>query len=231
MTEKTVPLEVLVQSATEQEALRQAAADAASQIAADIEAEKMRQAAAEAVRVAADVEAKQKVEAAAEAARQTAAEVARQAVAAAEVARQAEAEARRKVEAAAEAARAVEADAQRKAAVKIEQKLEALAKVSFRNQVLTRVRRSVTIIWARILGIIGVLLSGASLLDAPGLQENVVALLNPKYVPLYLIAIAVITELARRRTLNKPVIVEVPAPPVETPPSEVPVYLYPNSEH
>lgn len=174
MAEKTVPVEALVQAATEQELLRQATVDATSQITADIEAEKTRQA----------------------------------------------------------AARLVEANAQRKASVKIEQKLEALASTSFRSEVLTRVRRSVTIIWARMLGVVGVLLSAASLLDAPGLQENIIALLNPKYVPMYLIAIAVITELARRRTLNKPVIVEVPAPPVETPPPvEVPVYLYKESEH
>jgi hypothetical protein len=39
--------------------------------------------------------------------------------------------------------------------------------------------------------------------ELPGIRENIQFLLNPSYVPYYIIAIALVTELARRRTLSK----------------------------
>lgn len=66
---------------------------------------------------------------------------------------------------------------------------------------------SVTILWARFLTLVGMLLSVlglvADLAGAPGIQENITALLEPKYIPYYLIAISLISEMARRRTLNR----------------------------
>lgn len=60
-------------------------------------------------------------------------------------------------------------------------------------------KRSLTILWARFLAVVGILLA---ILTFPGVHESIVgSLLKPEYVPYYLIAIAVLTELARRRTL------------------------------
>lgn len=62
-------------------------------------------------------------------------------------------------------------------------------------------RDSLTIAWARLMGLVGILLA---ILTAPGVHESIVGgLLRPEWVPYYLIAIAVLTELARRRTLSK----------------------------
>lgn len=43
----------------------------------------------------------------------------------------------------------------------------------------------------------------ADLLELPGIKESIQLLLDPRYVPYYIIAIALLTELARRRTLKK----------------------------
>lgn len=62
-------------------------------------------------------------------------------------------------------------------------------------------KRSLTILWARFLFVLGIFLA---VLTAPGVHESIVgSLLRPEWVPYYLIAIAVLTELARRRTLNR----------------------------
>lgn len=66
---------------------------------------------------------------------------------------------------------------------------------------------SATILWARLVALAGLLLTAldwlANLAGLPGVSENIRALLAPQYVPWYLIAIAIITELARRRTLRR----------------------------
>lgn len=66
-------------------------------------------------------------------------------------------------------------------------------------------KRSATILWARCIAALGLMFEAvvqlADLLGAPGIQEHVTALLDPKYVPVYLIGIAMISEIARRRTL------------------------------
>jgi hypothetical protein len=68
-------------------------------------------------------------------------------------------------------------------------------------------RHSATILWARIVGLSGFVLAAleatANLFELPGIRENIQLLLDPKYVPYYIIAIALVTELARRRTLKK----------------------------
>jgi len=68
-------------------------------------------------------------------------------------------------------------------------------------------RYSATIVWARLVGfgglVIAVLGSIADLFELPGIKESIQALLDPRHVPYYIIAFALVTELARRRTLNK----------------------------
>lgn len=68
-------------------------------------------------------------------------------------------------------------------------------------------KHSATIVWARIVAFGGIFIATlgtvGDLFDLPGIRENVQVLLDPRYVPYYIIAIALITELARRRTLKK----------------------------
>lgn len=62
-------------------------------------------------------------------------------------------------------------------------------------------RHSVTIVWARAVALMGLLLAAAdSVLADPTVNGAVQMLLQPKYIPYYVIAIGLITELARRRT-------------------------------
>ena len=62
-------------------------------------------------------------------------------------------------------------------------------------------RHSLTILWARLLPLGGLLLAfGQSLLGDPIVDDAVRSLLKPDYIPYYMIAIALITELCRRRT-------------------------------
>jgi hypothetical protein len=64
---------------------------------------------------------------------------------------------------------------------------------------------SLTILWARLVAMIGVMLAFSDqlldLFSLPGVKDQVQAILDPKYIPFYLIAIAVVTEIARRRSL------------------------------
>lgn len=65
-------------------------------------------------------------------------------------------------------------------------------------------KHSVTILWARIVALAGVALAmGQSLLGDPNVNSAVQTILQPKLIPYYVIAIGVLTELARRRTANK----------------------------
>lgn len=65
-------------------------------------------------------------------------------------------------------------------------------------------RHSVTILWARLVAVAGLLLAAAeSMLQDPKVASAVQAALQPKYVPYYVIAIGLITELARRRTIGR----------------------------
>ncbi len=65
-------------------------------------------------------------------------------------------------------------------------------------------RRSVTILWARIVALSGVvLMSCTELIADDNINGAVKSILDPKYVPFYIIAIGLITELCRRRTVGK----------------------------
>lgn len=65
-------------------------------------------------------------------------------------------------------------------------------------------RHSVTILWARVVALAGVAMAAAqSLLADPNVSGAVQSILQPSYIPYYVIAIGIVTELARRRTAGK----------------------------
>jgi hypothetical protein len=65
-------------------------------------------------------------------------------------------------------------------------------------------KHSVTILWARMVALVGLLLaSGQSLLGDPNISSAIQSALQPKFIPYYVIAIGLITEIARRRTAEK----------------------------
>lgn len=65
-------------------------------------------------------------------------------------------------------------------------------------------RHSITILWARVVALAGLLLmAGEQLLQDPNVSSAIQSVLQPKLVPYYVIAIGLVTELARRRSLGK----------------------------
>ena len=65
-------------------------------------------------------------------------------------------------------------------------------------------KHSLTILWARLVALAGLLLvSGQSLLGDPNVSGAIQSALQPQYIPYYVIAIGLITEIARRRTAGK----------------------------
>lgn len=65
-------------------------------------------------------------------------------------------------------------------------------------------KHSLTILWARAVTLVGLLLAaGDALLADPNVTGAIQSVLQPKYIPYFVIAIGVITELARRRTAEK----------------------------
>ena len=72
------------------------------------------------------------------------------------------------------------------------------------NQIKASCRHSVTILWARVVALAGLLLvAGQSLLQDPNVSSAIQSVLQPKFVPYYVIAIGLVTELARRRTVDR----------------------------
>lgn len=66
-------------------------------------------------------------------------------------------------------------------------------------------KHSVTILWARIVALSGMLLAAIpALLSDSSITGAIQTALQPQYIPYYVIAIGLITELARRRTAGKP---------------------------
>jgi hypothetical protein len=62
-------------------------------------------------------------------------------------------------------------------------------------------RNSMTILWARVVAVAGLLLAAVqSLFADPNVNGAMQQVLQPKYIPYYVIAIGLVTELARRRT-------------------------------
>jgi hypothetical protein len=69
-------------------------------------------------------------------------------------------------------------------------------KVSFKH--------SITILWARVVACAGLLMmAGQTLLQDPAVSDAILSALQPKFVPYYVIAIGLVTELARRRTVDR----------------------------
>lgn len=65
-------------------------------------------------------------------------------------------------------------------------------------------KHSLTILWARAVALVGVALAaGEALLADPNVTGAIQSLLQPKFIPYYVIAIGLVTELARRRTIEK----------------------------
>ena len=63
---------------------------------------------------------------------------------------------------------------------------------------------SLTILWARVIALAGLLLAaGQALLADPNVTGAIQSVLQPKFIPYYVIAIGLVTELARRRTVAK----------------------------
>ena len=69
------------------------------------------------------------------------------------------------------------------------------------DKIKTWFKHSVTILWARMVALAGLLLAaGQSLLGDPNISSAIQSALQPQFIPYYVIAIGLITELARRRT-------------------------------
>lgn len=70
------------------------------------------------------------------------------------------------------------------------------------TSILTAFHDSLTILWARVLALSGSLValaaSGADFFGDPSLSDAIKSAINPIYVPWFVVAIAIITELARR---------------------------------
>jgi hypothetical protein len=65
-------------------------------------------------------------------------------------------------------------------------------------------KHSVTILWARVVALGGIVLGAVQALSAdPAVNDAIHTILQPQFIPYYVIAIGLITELARRRTLAK----------------------------
>lgn len=65
-------------------------------------------------------------------------------------------------------------------------------------------RHSATILWARLIACTGlVMVALETMLQDPAVSQAVQSMLQPRYVPYYVIAIGLVTELARRRTLDR----------------------------
>lgn len=65
-------------------------------------------------------------------------------------------------------------------------------------------KHSLTILWARVVAFAGILLAAVqALLADPNVAGTVQTALQPKFIPYYVIAIGLITEIARRRTAAK----------------------------
>ena len=65
-------------------------------------------------------------------------------------------------------------------------------------------KHSLTILWARVVALAGLLLAaGQSLFADPTVNAAIQSLLQPKFIPYYVIAVGLITELCRRRTIEK----------------------------
>ncbi len=72
------------------------------------------------------------------------------------------------------------------------------------NKIKAWFKHSVTILWARAMTLGGAVLATLlSLSNDPNIAAAIQSVLQPKFIPYYVIAIGILTELARRRTVSK----------------------------
>jgi hypothetical protein len=72
------------------------------------------------------------------------------------------------------------------------------------SKVKSSFRNSVTILWARIQVLAGLLAASVmALATDPHVTGAIQVALEPKFIPYYVIAIGLITEIARRRTISR----------------------------
>ena len=72
------------------------------------------------------------------------------------------------------------------------------------QKALSSFKSSVTILWARVVALVGAALAVVpSLTSDPNISNAIHTILRPEYIPYYVIGIGVITEMARRRTAGK----------------------------
>jgi hypothetical protein len=73
------------------------------------------------------------------------------------------------------------------------------------NKIRFWFRNSATILWARVQVLAGLVVACLmALASDPNVTGAIQAALQPKYIPYYVIAIGLITEIARRRTARGP---------------------------
>ncbi|MBI1204016.1 MAG: hypothetical protein GC182_16055 [Rhodopseudomonas sp.] len=72
------------------------------------------------------------------------------------------------------------------------------------NTIKAWFENSMTILWARIQVVVGATAAAAfALLQNPDVTNALQSALQPKFIPYYVIAIGLVTELARRRTVGR----------------------------
>jgi hypothetical protein len=72
------------------------------------------------------------------------------------------------------------------------------------DTIKTWFKHSLTILWARVVALAGLLLAcGQSLLADPNVTSAIQTALQPQFIPYYVIAIGLVTEVARRRTAGR----------------------------
>lgn len=72
------------------------------------------------------------------------------------------------------------------------------------DRIKSSFRQSLTILWARTVALLGLLLAvSEDVLQDPSVTAAIQSAVQPKYIPYYVIAIGLLTEIARRRTAGK----------------------------
>jgi len=72
------------------------------------------------------------------------------------------------------------------------------------NKIKARFKRSLTILWARLMTLGGAIMATLlSLTSDPNVSAALHTILQPRFIPYYVIVIGLVTELARRRTVGK----------------------------
>jgi len=72
------------------------------------------------------------------------------------------------------------------------------------SKIKSSFRNSVTILWARVQVLAGLLAASLmALATDPNVTGAIQVAMDPKFIPYYVIAIGLITEIARRRSINR----------------------------